>query len=233
MASEKSFQDRAQRANDLKAAVTLLDPAYAPADPKFTLAALAAAITTAETANGNVETLRIPYQDPTSDRSALVRTIGPLATQALAYVKSNTAWDNRHEAVKKAADKVRGVRPPAPKPADPEPDQKQRENGERSYMEIAGFLKSYIERLDGLGGYTPQDPKIGIAAFTALGSTLDGFNQSIPIASQALTDAISDRQDSFNGPTALKFVFDGVKGSVKGQYGQASVQYKSISGTIW
>ena len=98
---------------------------------------------------------------------------------------------------------------------------------------LAGFLKSYIERLDGLGGYTPQDPKIGIAAFTALGSTLDEFNQSIPIASQALTDAISDRQDSFNGPTALKFVFDGVKGSVKGQYGQASLQYKSISGIIW
>lgn len=233
MASEKSFQDRVQRSNELQAAVSGMDPAYAPADVKFTLAAFTAAITTTETANNTVETCRVPYLNPISDRSALAKTIGPLATQALAYVKSNTAWGNRHEAVKKAADKVRGVRTAAPKPADPEPEPKQRESGERSYVEIAAFLKSYIERLEDLGGYTPPDSRIGITALTTLWTTLDDFNKTIPIASRALADAIADRQESFTGLTGLKFVFDGVKASVKGQYGQASLPYKAISGIMW
>lgn len=31
----------------------------------------------------------------------------------------------------------------------------------------------------------------------------------------------------------LKFVFDGVKTSIKGQYGQAPLQYQGISGIQW
>jgi hypothetical protein len=207
MASEQSFPDRVQRATDLSAAVALFVPVYTPADPLFTLAKLNASIATAESANTRVETTRIPYQDPTADRAALVKTLGPLVTQALAYVKSNTAWANRHDAVKTAADKVRGVRPPKPKPVDPEPDKKTRESGERSFVEIAGFLRTFINRIDGLGGYAPPDAKIGIDAFNDLWTTLDGYNKSIPVASQTLADAIRDRQDAFTGdkPTALKF----------------------------
>lgn len=233
MASEQSFQDRVQRGHELAAAVSLLDPAYAPADELFTLTALNTAVSTAELANADVETKRIPFTDASSDRVALVKTIGPLATQALAYVKSNTAWANRYDAVKNAADKVRGVRPPTAKPADPEPDAKTRESGERSYVETAGFLKSYFERLDALTGYAPQDPKIALAALTILWTELDDFNKSIPGDSRALADAISDRQTTFTGPTALKFVFDGVKVSVKGQYGQTSPQFQAISGMGW
>lgn len=230
MASERTFQDRLQRGTELAAAVELFDPALAPVDPKFTLAALTAAVGTAETCNTAVETIRIPFTDSSSDRSALVKTVGPLVTQALAYVKSNTAWANRYEAVKDAADKVRGVRPPAAKPAEPEPDAKKRESGERSYVEIAAFLISYINRLTGLAGYTPQDPKVGLAAFTTLWTDLDAYNKSLPGEESALADAISDRQDAFTGAETLKFVFDGVKASVKGQYGQTSLQYKAISG---
>ncbi|MES2440227.1 MAG: hypothetical protein V4584_14250 [Verrucomicrobiota bacterium] len=233
MASEKSFQDRIQHTNDLSAAVPLLTPVYTPVDSKFTLAKLTTATTAAEAANANVEAKRIPYQDPTSDRVALVKTIGPLVTQALAYVKSNTAWENRHEAVKNAADKVRGVRPPKPKPVDPDPDQKTRETGERSYVEIAGHFKTFINRLDGLAGYAPQDEKISIDLLNDLHAELDSYNKSIPTASQALADAIIDRQDLFTGPTGLKFVFDGVKASVKGQYGHTSLQYKAVSGISW
>lgn len=233
MASEKSFNDRIQHSTELVAAVNLFDPAHAPVDPKFALAALIAAITKAETCNTTVETLRIPFADSISDRWALTKTIGPLVTQALAYVKSNTSWANRYEAAKDAADKVRGVRPPAAKPAEPEPDAKKRESGERSYVEIAAFLKSYINRLDGLAGYAPQDAKIGTAAFTTLWTNLDALNKSLPGEESALADAISDRQDAFTGEETLKFVFDGVKASVKGQYGQASLQYKAISGMSW
>ena len=37
----------------------------------------------------------------------------------------------------------RGRSDPGVSPADPEPDAKKRESGERSYVKIAGFLKSY------------------------------------------------------------------------------------------
>lgn len=233
MPSEQSFQDRVQRSGELRAAVALFSPAYAPPDPLFTLAALTAAIDAAAAQNANVDAMRVPYQDPTYDRNALVKTIGPLVTQSLAYVKSNTGWAIRHEAVKKAADKVRGVRPSSEKPLNPEPDKKSRESGERSFVEIAGFLKAYNDRIEGLGNYEPPDSKIAIDALNDLWTALDAFNKAIPLATQALADAIADRQNSFNGPTGLKFVFDGVKGSVKGQYGQASLQYKAISGMRW
>lgn len=233
MASEKSFQDRVQHSRELSAAVALLAPPYAPVETRYALTGLNTAVTTAETANADVETKRIIFTDSTSERAALVKTIGPLVTQALAYVKSNTAWANRYDALKNAADKVRGVRPPTAKPADPDPDAKKRESGERSFVEIAGFLKSFIERLEGLSGYAPQDSKIAIPAMSTLRGDLDDYNKSIPGDSRMLADAISDRLTAFTGPTALKFVFDGVKVSVKGQYGQASPQYQAVSGMKW
>jgi len=235
MASANSYQDRVQHAVELKEAVTLLDPPYHPADSKFTLAKLTAAITSAETANTEVEEKRVPYQDPTADRTALFKSIPPLVTQALAYVKSNTAWSNRAEAVKKAADKVRGVRPPRGKktPTDPQEDKKERERGEHSFVEVAAFLKTFIDRLEALSGYAPQDDAISITSLRALWSELDNLNKSIPITSQVLADVIRDRKDLHIGEAGLKPVFDGVKQSVKGQYGQRSLQYKAVSGIRW
>lgn len=233
MASEQSFTDRAQRADELSAAVAAMTPPYAPADARFSLAALDAAVAAAEAANTAVDDARPPYQDDASDRAALVKLIGPLVTQSLAYVKSNTAWAKRYDAVKDLADKVRGISPAKAKVADPEPDKKERHRGEQSYVEIAAHLKRYIARLDGLAGFAPQDDKISIASLTGHWTTLDGFNQSLPTLAQTLADAISDRQEAYIGPAGLKFVFDGVKTSVKGQYGQASVPYKSISGKKW
>jgi hypothetical protein len=233
MASEKSFQDRTQHANELKAAVALMTPAYAPADTKFSLANFTIAITAAEQANGIVEETRIPFDDQTDDREALVKTIGPLVTQALAYVKSNTAWAKRYEAIKKAADKVRGVRPRKKKGADPEPDAKKRQQGERSYVEIAGFLRTFIDRVVVLPNYAPPDGKIAEDALNDLYDALKALNESLPTAGGALADAISDRLEAFTGPAGLKFVFDGVKTSVKGQYGQSSAEYLGIRGIQW
>ena len=68
---------------------------------------------------------------------------------------------------------------------------------------------------------------------TGAWSDLDQFNKTIPGRAGALADAISDRLITFTGPTALKFVFDGVKVSVKGQYGQASPQFQAVSGMAW
>jgi hypothetical protein len=233
MASETSFQDRVQRAGELRAAVVQLAPAYAPPDVKFSLPAFTTAITVAETANGTVESMRIPFTDKTDDREVLVRSIGPLVTQSLAYVKSNTAWAKRYEAVKKAADKVRGVRPTKKKAGDPEPDTKKREQGERSYVEIAGFFRAYVDRVTALAGYAPPDGRITEDSLNDRYEELNTLNKAIPTASQALADAISDRAEAFTGATGLKFVFDGVKTSVKGQYGQGSAQFRGVSGMRW
>jgi hypothetical protein len=222
-----------QKGRDLSAAITVLSPAYAPVDTKFTIANLNTAITTSETANADVAEKEIPYTDAVSDRYTLAKSIGPLVTQSLAYVKSNTAWANRYDAVKDAADKVRGIRPPKAKSEQPDPEAKKRESGEQSYDEIAGFLKTYIGRLEALVGYAPQDAKIGIAALSTAQGDLNDYNRSIPSDERILTDSISDRLLTFTGPAGLKFVFDGVKASVKGQYGQSSPEYKSVSGIGW
>lgn len=233
MQSEKSFHDRVQRAEKLHIAVSAFVPAYQPADAAYSLAAFTATIARATTANAAVDTSRMPYQDKVADRAALVKTLGPLVTQSLAYVKSNTAWAKRFDAIKALADKVRGVRPPKAQKGDPATYKKTRNSGESSYVEIAAHLKRYIARLEALTGYAPPDAKISIAQLNAQHTTLTELNQSVPALAQTLADAIADRQESYNGPTGLKACFDGVKVSVKGQYGQTSPQYKSISGMRW
>ena len=234
MASERTFQDRYQRGTSLRDAVATLAPAYSPPDPKFTLAALTAALAAADAANTAVTDKRALYEDDVSDRQALVKTLGPLVTQSLAHIKGNTAWAKRYDAVKKAADKVRGVRPAAPKKgADPEPDAKTREKGERSFVEIAAFFKAYLARLSALAGYAPTDDAIKLPALEAAALQLDDLNQSVSALSQDLADAIRDRADAYTGPAGLKFVFDGVKTSVKGQYGQKSPNYSAVSGMKW
>lgn len=233
MPSETSFMDRVQRADALSTGVAALSPPYTPADQQYTITSLNAAISAAKAANAAVDLARPPYQDDVSDRMALVKLVAPLVTQSLAYVKSNTAWAKRYDAVKDLADKVRGITPSKAKVADPKPDKKERKQGEQSYVEIAAHLKRYIARLEGLSGFAPQDEKISLAALTAYRTQLDGLNQSIPELAQTLADAISDRQEAYTGVDGLKFVFDGVKTSVKGQYGQASTSYRSISGIKW
>lgn len=233
MSSERSFIDRIQRAEEFATAVSALAPAYTPADARFSLAALRASIATAKAANQAVDEARPPYQDEVADRVAILKVITPLITQSLAYVKSNTAWAKRYDAIKDLADKVRGVTPPKVKASSPESDKKERHRGERSFVEIAAHLKRYIARLEGLSGYAPPDVKISLASLTAHLTTLNELNQAIPAHAQTLADAIADRQEAYTGATGLKFVFTGVKTSVKGQYGQRSLPYQSISGIRW
>ncbi len=233
MANEQSFPDRVQKAAELKAAVLLLLPAYAPADIKFAVTALTTAINASTTGNATVESLRIPYQDLVDDREALVKTLGPLVTQALNYVKSNTAWAKRYDAIKRAADKARGVRPKKKKNVDPDPDAKVRQSGERSYVEIANYFKVFVDRLMALGGYIPPDTKITTTSLYAQHTLLAGMNTSMPGLEEALADAISDRYETFFNATGLKFVFDGVKSAVKGQYGVSSPQYGMVKGIKW
>lgn len=231
MASERSFQDRISRAAALKDAVALFTPAYAPVDPKFTLLALGTAVSQAENASDRVDQNQLPYEDAVTARKALVKALGPLITQSLAYIKSNTAWAKRYEAIKKAADKVRGVQPKAPKKgADPDPDKKARERGERSHAEIVAFFRSYLTRLAAIEGYAPPDEKIAIPTLEVNCQELEDLNTSLSTLGQILADGIRDRQEVMQ---TLKSVFDGIKISTKGQYGLRSPEYSAISGIKW
>ena len=69
-----------------------------------------------------------------------------------------------------------------------------------------------------------------LASLQATWLALDDFNKSISSLGQSLADRISDRQDAM---ATLKTTFDGVKTSVKGQYGQRSPQYAGISAISW
>ena len=139
----------------------------------------------------------------------------------------------RHDAIKRAADKARGVKPKGKKKADPDPDAKVRQSGERSYVEIANFFKIFVDRLMALSGYVPPDTKITTTSLYAQHTLLAGMNTSMPGLEEALADAISDRYETFFNATGLKFVFDGVKSAVKGQYGVSSPQYGMVKGIKW
>jgi hypothetical protein len=234
MASERSFQDRCQRARSLHDGVALLTPAYAPPDPGFTLAALATALAAADAANSLVTERRALHQDAVSDRKALVKALGPLVTRSLCHVRGNSAWAPRLEAVKNAADKVRGTRPRRKrKPTDPPAPRKPRQMAERSYVEIAAHLQAYIARLAALPGYAPADDSIKLPALEALHLQLDALNQNLSTLRQSLADAIHDRADAHRGPAGLKSVFLGVKTSVRGQYPRGSLHTRAISAMRW
>ncbi len=213
--------------------MVLLDPAYAPADVKYEVAALTAAINACATGNSTVDALRMPWQDVVDDRIALVKSLGPLVTQALGYVKSNTAWADRFAAVKRAADKVRGVRRSKKEVGDGEDAGPTRTQGERSFVELAAFFKTFVDRLISLPGYAPADAKISTTELLALHAEFEAMNTARPTLAEALADAITDRKETFLGPMGLKFVFDGIKTSVKGQYGQGSPQFRMVKGIKW
>ena len=233
MASEQSFLDRKQKALTLKGAVDSFAPAYAPQDATFSSASLEAAIDAATDANTAHDDAKQPWEIAVDERVALMKSLGPLITQSLAYVKSNTAWKARFESVKKAADKVRGhTKPPKP-PAVPDPNAKKREQGQRGYVEIAEFFRQYLARITALTGYAPTSANISLASLGALRAQFDALNESIPDLSQTFSDAIGDRQLAYDDETGLHFVFKGVKNAVKAQYGQASQEYNQVKSLKW
>lgn len=238
MASERSYEDRQQKALELKGAVDNFTPVYDPEDTAFSVASLDTAITAAATANTEVDDAKQPWENAVAARQAAVAQIMPLVTQSLAYVSSNTAWKSRFQSVKRAADKVRGHT--KKKRATPPPTgggsaaaEKKREQGQRGYMEIAEFFRQYISRLTALTGYAPSSADISLASLGTLKTALDGYNTSIPDLSQTLGDAIRDRQTAYDSETGLHFVFKGVKAAVKGQYGQKSPQFAQVTLIKW
>ena len=233
MASERSFLDRYQKGLTLKGAIETMTPVYDAEDDDFSLVSLDAALAAADDANTAHDEASQPWTNAVADRAALLKQLNPLVTQSLSYVKSNTAWKNRYLQVKAAADKVRGHRKP-PKPAPPDgTTDKTREQGQRGYMEIAGFFRQYLSRLTKLTSYAPSSANITLASLTALSTQFDALNESIPNLEQTLSDAAGDRQRAFDKVSGLHYVFLGVKTAVKAQYGQSSQEYSQVKGIRW
>lgn len=238
MASEKTFVDRLARAGQLGSAVANFTPLFAAVDSRFSIATLDSKMEDAEDANTAVADAKEIYGDVVDQREALAKEIGPLVTQSLAYVKSNTLWKSKFERVKGLADKVRGVRPKKPKATTGEGEEtptveKAREQGERSYAEIASFFRQYVKRLEDLGGYVPPDTKITLLALGAKRDALEALNESAADELEDFRATVTARREAYEGPEGLKFTFDGMKTAVKGQYGQASTQYGEIVGIKW
>ena len=164
--SEQSYRDRQGKAQSLRDATSMFSPAFAPADTSLNAGNFQAFLNgsvpgqlSVETANTAVETLETNYTTNATTRVALVKSVRAAVTQAVAYVKSNTAWKSEFKSVKRIGDQLRGVRPPAkvvvpppPAPGDPPADPaKPRNKGEQAYTELVlgmllGNLREREER---------------------------------------------------------------------------------------
>lgn len=240
--SEKSFRDREAKASSLRDFFSGFIPAYVPADSALSITNFNATITTASAANLSVETLKINYTNSATARIALVKAVRSAVTQALGYVKSNKAWVTQFKAVKMAADKMRGVRPPStttpPPPAapgaTPTPAEKPRNKGEQAYVELAAHLEGFVTALTACPGYAPTGTDISISTFSSSLSQFKGLNSFICSLDAQLTTAQEQRRAVyFDGDSCLEQKFKSVKDAVKGQYGQASTNYGAVKSMKW
>jgi hypothetical protein len=245
--SEKTYRDRQTKAEGLRDACAGFSPAFVPADASLTVANFSAflagggGVTLAvEAANTAVETLESGYTSNATTRVALVKTIRAAATQATGYVKSNKAWKNEYKAVKRLADKLRGVVPPkktAPPPppgSEPPAEAKKRNQGQQAYGEILAHLSGLTAALTACPGYNPPGAEITISKFNEYQSSLRSLNAGLSQTENNLGTARSKRQRLYyEGEACLEAKFQAIKNAVKGQYGQASAEYGAVKGKKW
>lgn len=239
--SEGSFRDRQGKAQSLRDATFGFTPTFATADTSLNATNFNTFIATVGAANTSVETLAINYTNNATTRVALVKSIRSAVTQALGYVKSNKAWANNFKAVKMAADKMRGVRPPSnteppptPPPGEPvPPPEKSRSKGEQAYVELAAHLGGFITAITACAGYAPTSADISLSTFNGLLSQFNGLNGFISSLASQLTTAREDRRRLYFDGDCLQTKFQSVKDAVKGQYGQNSSEYGTVKGIKW
>lgn len=240
--AEKSYRDRQGRAQLLIDTCGLLAPAYAPGDPSLTKPNFILFLNGVESANTNVANLEVNYTNNAASRIVLLKSIRDGATQAVAYVKSNSAWATQFKAVKMAADKLRGVSPPskpAPPPAggpdgEPPAATEKRNKGEQAYVELQAHFSTLISALTACSGYAPPSMNISLGTFNSLLSQFRGLNMFICQLSGQLTTAREARRSLYYaGAQCLERKFQAIKNSVKGQYGQNSAQYAAVKSIKW
>jgi len=239
--SEQSFRDRQGKSQLLRDTTAGFTPAFAPADSTLSATNFNTFLGGIGSANTNVETLVINYTNNATTRVALVKSIREATTQAVGYVKSNKAWANQFKAVKSAADKLRGVRPPTntepPPPVEPGTPpgaaDKGRNKGQQAYVELAAHLEALVTALTACAGYSPTSATISASSFNALLSQFRGLNSFISTLDSQLTTARENRRRLYFEPGGLEEKFQAVKNAVKGQYGQSSAEYGAVKSIKW
>ena len=220
-----------------------MSPAYAPPDTDITLVAQAALIVTLNNCCTAVNNASVDLKDVADPRAASVKIIKERVTRAVNRVGSNRAWAGKLEAVKMAADKVRGVMPPKsttpPPPSDPDaPLPKKVDRGGRSYRDIEGYFGKFISALAKCPGYdTGAPPDIFSGALTNLLTALKAANDAVPDKEIALQDLQVERLRVFqsrkplaDGSASLRDRWVRIKKAVKAQYGTGSAEYELVAG---
>ena len=242
MPSENSFADRIGRFVLLKEACESMVPAYVPLDADITIASQISLITTLNTCCTNVNNAATDLKDVADPRAASIKVIQERVTRAVSRVGSNRAWAGKLPAVKMAADKVRGMKPPRPVPlpvpTDPDaPVPKKRDRGGRSFRDIEGHLGKFVAALLKCPGYDTGAPgDIQTIMLSSLQGTLRTANDTVPEKEIALQDAQIDRLRIFaskkplaDGSASLQNRWVRIKKAVAAQYGRSSAEYALVS----
>lgn len=233
----QSFIDRLAKAVLLKDTVAGMSPAYNPPDASLQISTFTALLTSVDAANDLVDTQEGSYSTQATTRVATVKTVKARATQIMARLKSNSAWASELHSAKLAADKVRGVSAPKakPTPEEPTPAEEQKTKAtEQAYAEISASFDKLIAIATGAAGYATGVPTdISSASLTSLSTSLKGLNTALSTLDGSLSTARQKRKLLYYGPKGLQEKFQGVKDSVKQQYGQGSAEYLSVKGIKW
>jgi len=237
--SEKSFRDRQARATSLKNACSSFHVAFAPVDASLSVANFTTFLATVTEKNDEVAALVTSCTTASQSRQALHAELRGLLTQALGYLESNKAWKAQSAAARKIVEKFRGTRPPTAKSATPAAGEtpeviKKRNQGNQAYVELASHLEQFIGVCAAVPGYAPPATTITVSALTTLLDAFKALNSTLSTAEQQLSVAQKSRYDLYHeGDDCLQRKFQGIKKSVKGQYGMKSPEYATVKIIKW
>lgn len=212
---------------------------FAPADSSLTVANFTTFLATVTAKNDEVSALVASYGTASQSRQALHAELRGMLTQALGYLESNKAWKPQAATARGIVEKFRGTRPPAAKTATPAAGEtpeitKKRSQGNQAYVELAGHLEQFIGVCAAVPGYAPPATTITVAALTTKLNAFKTLNSALSTAEQELSVAQKSRYDLYyEGDDCLQQKFQGIKKSVKGQFGLKSVEYETVKAIKW
>jgi hypothetical protein len=233
MPTESSYADRLGRAQLMQGTIALFTPAFAPADATLTAAGFAGFCSTVETACDETAVALDAWRTVVKERQDLVKELKATATRVIAYLNSSAAFAGALRNAKAAADKLRGMKPRAPKTPEPAPGSpaaKPRNSGDLSYADIEKHFKVLINAVTGLAGYAPVPAgnPITLANLSATLSAYKGKNSALIILESTWRDKVDQRSAKFDAPGGLREKMKAIKNATKAQYGQASSQYSQV-----
>ncbi len=227
--AETTFADRLQRGRNMQAATAAFDPVFAPADVSLDPATFATFLDGLMTLNDAVTDAEANWKDEVAVRAAQTKELKTLALRVLSRVKSNSAWDRRLAAVKKAVDDLRGYRPNRKSTPPPGEGERRPARADQSYGDIQNLAKKLIAALGKVSGYDTGAPAdITIAAMTAKQELLAATNTAVAGLEQDLFSARMARKMAYDYPDGLRDKMKATKQATRAQYGASSVEFMEV-----